>query len=153
MLYLFQENKSYGVKPICIHPLMYVIVRNKWRRAHHSSSAFHTFLIEDRRVELTTSICFPYHSDRGGRVVITRSFYFWYSSERGRNSRHWSSTSAFHTLMAEGKRVSIQISFYHLDLFKTGRNIAMIIPPAFHYLSVGGGVSMTTSFFILRLLF
>jgi hypothetical protein len=37
MLYLFQENKSYGVKHICIHPLMYVTVRHKSRRAHQLS--------------------------------------------------------------------------------------------------------------------
>jgi hypothetical protein len=32
MSYLFQKNKSYGVKTICIHPLMYVTVR------HHVTS-------------------------------------------------------------------------------------------------------------------
>jgi hypothetical protein len=30
---LFQENKSYGVEPICIHPLMFITVRHKSRRA------------------------------------------------------------------------------------------------------------------------
>jgi hypothetical protein len=34
LMYLFQENKSYGVvKPICIHPLMFITVCHKSRRA------------------------------------------------------------------------------------------------------------------------
>jgi hypothetical protein len=33
MSYLFQEKNSHGVKPICIHPLMFITVRHKYRRA------------------------------------------------------------------------------------------------------------------------